>query len=219
MNVIQSRFYAWIVVLVLIWGGSEANPVGPRRRHLDVHHKKPLQTFRPYNVAHRGSSGQIPEETTRAIEEGADFIEADIVASKDGYLICFHDVTLDATTDIANHTEFANRKRTYEVERVNMTGFFVVDFTLEELKSLRVKQRYDFRDQQFNWEYQIITFDEYILIALDANRVVGIYPEIKNPVFINEHVSHSYTWQTLKDNLLYLRNVEAFYSELHNMTV
>jgi len=60
-----------------------------------------------------------------AIEDEADFIEADIVASKDGHLVCFHDVTLDATTDIANWTEFADRKRTYEVERVTMTGFFV----------------------------------------------------------------------------------------------
>lgn len=191
-----SSCYASIIVLVLLWGASEANPVGPRHGQLDARYKKPLQTFRPYNVAHRGSSGQIPEETAaaylRAIEEGADFIEADIVASKDGYLICFHDVTLDATTDVANRTEFAKRKSTYEVERVKKTGFFVVDFTLEELKSLRVKQRYAFRDQQYNWKYTIITFEEYILIALYANRIVGIYPEIKNPVFINEHVKWSY---------------------------
>lgn len=60
----------------------------------------------------------------RAIEEGADFIETDVLSSKDGVLICFHDVTLDDTTDIANHTGFANRKRTYEVQGINMTGFF-----------------------------------------------------------------------------------------------
>lgn len=61
----------------------------------------------------------------RAIEEGADFIETDILSSKDGVLICFHDVTLDETTDIAKYKEFANRKRTYEVQGVNITGFFV----------------------------------------------------------------------------------------------
>jgi glycerophosphoryl diester phosphodiesterase len=61
----------------------------------------------------------------RAIEEGADFIETDILASKDGHLICFHDVTLDATTDIADRAEFAGRRRTYEVERENVTGWFV----------------------------------------------------------------------------------------------
>lgn len=61
----------------------------------------------------------------RAIKEGADFIETDILATKDGKLICFHDVTLDDTTDIANHTEFADRKRTYEVQGENITGWFV----------------------------------------------------------------------------------------------
>ncbi|KAF6165045.1 hypothetical protein GIB67_000629 [Kingdonia uniflora] len=235
--------------------------------------RQPLQTFRPYNIAHRGSNGEIPEETAaaymKAIEEGADFIETDILASKDGVLICFHDVTLDATTDIANHKKFVDRKRTYEVQGENVTGWFIVDFTLEELKSLRVNQRYKFRDQQYNacsllWEefldrgesyfglgvldhwdllrspslesplvlcfdrwlsaidreetlppediilgraawqgqlgkntlsrvlergkFSIITFEEFISIALDAERVVGIYPEIKNPVLINQHV-------------------------------
>ncbi|KAJ4804497.1 Glycerophosphodiester phosphodiesterase [Rhynchospora pubera] len=157
--------------------------------------KQPIQTFRPYNLAHRGACGEIPEETThaylRAIEIGADFIEADILASKDGQLVCFHDVTLDDTTDINNHTEFSDRKRTYEVERVNVTGYFLVDFTLEELKSLKVKQRYSFRDQQYNGKYSIITFEEYITIALNADRTVGIYPEIKNPVHVNEHVKWS----------------------------
>ncbi|KAJ1294603.1 hypothetical protein BS78_01G157600 [Paspalum vaginatum] len=186
-----------IVVLVLLFGGSKANPVpaAPPRSQLDVNHKKPLQTFRPYNIAHRGSNGELPEETEaaylRAIEEGADFIETDILASKDGHLICFHDVTLDDTTNVANRTEFADRKRTYEVQGVNVTGWFVVDFTLKELKSLRVKQRFSFRDQRYNGKYQIITFEEYILIALYADRVVGIYPEIKNPVFINQHVKWS----------------------------
>ena len=60
----------------------------------------------------------------RAIEEGADFIETDILSSKDGVLICFHDVTLDETTDVTKYKEFANRKRTYEVQGVNTTGFF-----------------------------------------------------------------------------------------------
>ncbi|KAK4587971.1 hypothetical protein RGQ29_019104 [Quercus rubra] len=129
----------------------------------------------------------------RAIEEGADFIEADILATKDGALICSHDVTLDLDnrTNIANFSQFADRKRTYEVQGVNMTGWFVVDFTLEELKLLRVNQRFSFRDQQYNGKFPIITFEEYISIALNAKRAVGIYPEIKNPVFINKHVRWS----------------------------
>ncbi|KAK6925117.1 Glycerophosphodiester phosphodiesterase domain [Dillenia turbinata] len=180
-----------IIVLLLITG-SAARPFFPLPSKDTEDHRQPLQTSRPYNIAHRGSNGEIPEETAaaymRAIEEGADFIETDILSSKDGVLICFHDVTLDATTNIADFKQFANRKTTYEVQGVNMTGWFIVDFTLEELKLLRVNQRYPFRDQQYNGKFQIITFEEYIAIALDAPRVVGIYPEIKNPVFINQHV-------------------------------
>jgi glycerophosphoryl diester phosphodiesterase len=170
-----------------------ARPLFPLPSKTKNEEKRPMQTFRPYNIAHRGSNGEIPEETAaaylRAIEEGADFIETDILASKDGALICFHDVTLDETTDVAKHKEFANRRRTYEVEWFNVTGWFVVDFTLDELKTLKVKQRYSFRDQQYNGMFSIITFEEFISIALDAERTVGIYPEIKDPVFINKHVS------------------------------
>ncbi|KAF8021395.1 hypothetical protein BT93_G1742 [Corymbia citriodora subsp. variegata] len=157
--------------------------------------KQPLQTFRAYNVAHRGSNGEFPEETApaymRAIDEGADFIETDIQATKDGILVCNHDVTLDGTTDVADHKEFADRRTTYEVQWVNTTGWFVVDFTLAELKTLQAKQRYDFRDQQYNGKFPPITFEEFISIALDAKRTVGIYPEIKNPVFVNKHVKWS----------------------------
>ncbi|XP_058180753.1 glycerophosphodiester phosphodiesterase GDPD6-like isoform X2 [Rhododendron vialii] len=184
---------AFIFLILLV--ECYSRPLYPLPSKTDYKNRQPLQTFRPYNIAHRGSNGEIPEETAaaymRAIEEGADFIETDILSSKDGVLICFHDVTLDDTTDIAEHKEFANRKRTYDVQGVNTTGYFTVDFTLEELKTLRVKQRYPFRDQQYNGKFQIITFEEYISIALDASRIVGIYPEIKNPVLINQHVKWS----------------------------
>ncbi|XP_075663948.1 glycerophosphodiester phosphodiesterase GDPD6-like isoform X3 [Castanea sativa] len=181
------------LILLTVWG-CVGRPLPSKLHDSD---KQPLQTSRPYNIAHRGANGEFPEETAaaymRAIEEGADFIETDILASKDGVLICFHDVTLDLnkSTNIANFSQFADRKRTYEVQGVNMTGWFVVDFTLEELKLLRVNQRFSYRDQQYNGKYPIITFEEYISIALNAERVVGIYPEIKNPVFINKHVKWS----------------------------
>ncbi|KAK3008672.1 hypothetical protein RJ639_014964 [Escallonia herrerae] len=182
-------------IFLLLLVGCSARPLYPLPSRRNDKSKQPIQTFRPFNIAHRGSNGEIPEETAaayrRAIEEGADFIETDILASKDGVLICFHDVTLDDITDIAEHKEFASRKRTYEVQGVNVTGYFVVDFTLQELKSLRVKQRYPFRDQQYNGKFSIITFEEFISIALDAPRVVGIYPEMKNPVFINQRVKWS----------------------------
>ncbi|XP_073124005.1 glycerophosphodiester phosphodiesterase GDPD6 [Henckelia pumila] len=180
---------------LLLIVGCSARALYPLPSRRNDRNRQPLQTFRPYNIAHRGSNGEIPEETAaaymRAIDEGADFIESDILSSKDGVLICFHDVNLDDTTDIAMHKEFSDRKRTYEVQGDNITGYFTVDFTIEELKSLRVKQRYHFRDQQYNGKFPIITFEEFISIALDAPRVVGIYPEIKNPVFINQHVKWS----------------------------
>ncbi|XVF43241.1 hypothetical protein PTKIN_Ptkin02bG0024400 [Pterospermum kingtungense] len=188
----HAGFVPFVVVLLMI-GDCVGRPVHPSEV-ADIH-VKPLQTVRPYNIAHRGSFGEFPEETVaaykRAIEEGADFIETDILASKDGVLICFHDVILDNTTDVADHKQFANRKRSYQVRGVNITGWFVVDFTLEELKLLRVKQRFEFRDQQYNGKFSLITFQEFISLALDANRVIGIYPEIKNPVFINQHVKWS----------------------------
>ncbi|XP_010260099.1 PREDICTED: glycerophosphodiester phosphodiesterase GDPD6-like [Nelumbo nucifera] len=191
--------YRWVLAFVpllflFLIGGYVGRPFYPFpiKSKVADGNRQPLQTFRPYNVAHRGSNGELPEETAaaymRAIEEGADFIETDILASKDGALICFHDVTLDDTTDIADHKEFAYRKRTYEVQGVNVTGWFTVDFTLQELKSLGMKQRYKFRDQQYNGKFSIITFEEFISIALEAPRVVGIYPEIKNPIFINQQV-------------------------------
>jgi len=81
-------------------------------------------------------------------------------------------VTLDDTTDVRKHKEFSDRRRTYEVQGTNVTGWFTVDFTLDEIITLRVKQRYAFRDQSYNWKFAIITFKEYIDIALDAPRVV-----------------------------------------------
>ncbi|KAF8378580.1 hypothetical protein HHK36_029926 [Tetracentron sinense] len=157
-------------LFLLFVGECVGRPFYPLPSKISNSNRQPLQTSRPYNIAHRGSNGEFPEETaasyTRAIDEGADFIETDILASKDGVLICFHDVTLDGTTDISDHKQFANRKRTYEVQGVNMTGWFTGKFS-------------------------IITFEEFISIALDAPRVVGIYPEIKNPVFVNQRVKWS----------------------------
>ncbi|KAI3825625.1 hypothetical protein L1987_07141 [Smallanthus sonchifolius] len=180
-----------IVTFLLLFIGCSARRLYPLPSE-NENTKKPLQTFRPFNVAHRGSNGELPEETgpayLRAIEEGTDFIETDILASKDGVLMCHHDVTLDNTTDIAEHKEFTNRVKTYEVEGENKTGLFIFDFTLKELKTLGAKQSLSFRDQQYNGKFPIITFEEYIQIAISATRVVGIYPEIKNPVLMNQHV-------------------------------
>lgn len=102
----------------------------------------PLQTSRPFNIAHRGSNGELPEETAaayaRAIDEGADFIEADVEATKDGHLVCFHDTTLDDTTDVADHPEFAARRRTLEVQWTNVTGYFISTCTSQYIIPLLI---------------------------------------------------------------------------------
>jgi glycerophosphoryl diester phosphodiesterase len=96
-----------------------------------------MQTSRPFNIAHRGSNGELPEETAVAymcaIDEGADFIEADVTATKDGHLVCFHDMTLDDTTDVADHKEFAARRRTQEVQWANVTGLFISTYLSADL--------------------------------------------------------------------------------------
>ncbi|KAL5197919.1 hypothetical protein ABZP36_001431 [Zizania latifolia] len=180
---------AALLVLWCVAGGGAARAlVGVGGGGRGVETKAPLQTSRPFNIAHRGSNGELPEETAaaymRAIDEGADFIESDVTATKDGRLVCFHDMTLDDTTDVADHPEFAGRRRTLE----KMFSCSAADFTLAELKTLRAKQRWAFRDKSHNGESPNITFDEFIDIALSAERVVGIYPEMKNPVFINKQV-------------------------------
>ncbi|XP_052622585.1 uncharacterized protein LOC111882411 [Lactuca sativa] len=117
-----------IITFLLLFIGCSSRPLYPLPSH-DEKTKMPLQTFRPFNVAHRGSNGELPEETApsylRAIEEGTYFIEMDILVSKDGVLMCHHDVILDDTTDVLEHIQFADRKRTYEVEGANMNGLFM----------------------------------------------------------------------------------------------
>ena len=121
-----------LVAMTVSAGGVAARPlVGDGGAWED---RAPLQTSRPFNIAHRGSNGELPEETAaayvRAIDEGADFIEADIEATKDGHLVCFHDTTLDDTTDVADHPEFAGRRRTLEVQWASVTGYFISTWTV-----------------------------------------------------------------------------------------
>ncbi|KAK2146370.1 hypothetical protein LSH36_613g01025 [Paralvinella palmiformis] len=145
---------------------------------------------RPWIIAHRGSSGVYPEHTIaaykRAIEDGADLIECDLLLTRDRQLVCLHEPYLTSSTNIAQHPEYETRKRKLTIpDHGELDDWFSFDFTLEELKSLRVKQRFSFRDQSFNGIYQIPTFHEYIRVAKEAKRLVGIYPEIKHPELIN----------------------------------
>jgi len=145
-------------------------------------------------IAHRGASGERPEHTLlsyqRAIEQGADFIEPDLVPTKDGVLVARHENNITETTNVADHPEFASRKATKTIDGETMTGWFTEDFTLAELKTLRAKERLPkFRpdNTKFDGQAEIPTLDEVIALAKQASkqtgRTIGIYPETKHPTY------------------------------------
>jgi glycerophosphoryl diester phosphodiesterase len=141
---------------------------------------------RPIVIAHRGFPGRRLEHTRAsyelAIEAGADFIEPDLVVSADGQLVIRHENNLTETTDVADRPQFAGRRRTATVDGETATGWFTEDFTLDELKSLRVTERIpQIRPNNRSLTGEILTFDEALDIALAAG--VGIYPETKHPLY------------------------------------
>jgi glycerophosphoryl diester phosphodiesterase len=144
----------------------------------------------PLVIGHRGASGTLPEHTLEgyklAIEQGADFVEPDLVLSKDGILIARHEPVLDGTTDVASKFP-ASRKSTRNLDGVTTTAYFASDFTLAEIKTMRAIQSNSARSAAFNGLYQIPTLDEVIALvkaeSAKAGRTVGIYPEIKHSVF------------------------------------
>jgi glycerophosphoryl diester phosphodiesterase len=145
----------------------------------------------PIVIAHRGASGYRPEHTLAAyalaIEQGAEFIEPDLVATKDGHLIARHEPLLDATTDVAKRPEFAKRKSTKHLDGKPVTGYFASDFTLEEIKRLRAIQPNPARSKEYNGQYEIPSFEEILeLVGREARalgRSIGLYPETKHPAF------------------------------------
>ncbi len=145
-------------------------------------------------IAHRGASGERPEHTIEsyrlAIEEGADYIEPDLVMTRDGVLIARHENEIGGTTDVAQHPEFASRRRTQIIDGESMTGWFTEDFSLSEIKRLRARERLgNLRPQNlpFDGRFSVPTFDEIMRLVQTANgrpgrnRPVGVYPETKHP--------------------------------------
>lgn len=148
-------------------------------------------------ISHRGASGHRPEHTLGSYELGArvggDFIEIDLVATKDGRLVARHEPEISGTTDVAEHPEFADRRTTRVIDGEEHTGWFTEDFTLDELKTLRATERIpDIRPDNaaHNGEYEIPTLEEIIALAKrltgELGRPIGIYPETKHPAY---HVS------------------------------
>src|SRR3954452_6747135 len=143
---------------------------------------------------HRGASGYRPEHTigsyTLAARMGADFIEPDLVSTKDHVLVIRHDPEIGATTDVAQHPEFASRKTTKTIDYDTITGWFTEDFTLAELKTLRAKERIpDIRQHNTLWNgrYRILTFQEFLdlrtKLERQLHRSIGIIPELKHSTY------------------------------------
>jgi glycerophosphoryl diester phosphodiesterase len=158
----------------------------------------------PIVIGHRGAAGHLPEHTLEgyalAIDIGADFVEPDLVATKDGALIARHEPNLIATTNVKDIAKFASRQRVAIIDGIAETGFFASDFTLAEIKELRAVQAVPTRDQGFNGLYKIPTLREIIALVkrktLDKGRTIGIYPETKHPTY------HKSLGLPLEDRLL-----------------
>lgn len=173
---------ATAAALAACGGGDDAKPAYPT-----------LDGAAPTVIAHRGASGYRPEETLEAyqlaIDMGADVIEPDLVLTRDGVLVARHDVTLSASTNVADHAEFASRRRAGENgdgEAV-AADWFVSDFTLAELKTLRARSPNHAEAKKYNDQFQIASFEEVLQLreaqSKATGRTIGVYPETKNPTY------------------------------------
>ncbi|WP_152590604.1 esterase-like activity of phytase family protein [Nostoc sphaeroides] len=216
-----------------IWIGDE---FGPYLLHFDASGKlleapiatpdqfKTLNGEAPKVIGHRGASGDLPEHTLqayiKAIADGADFIEPDLVVTKDGVLIARHEpalailnadgsVNLSNTTtdvyDIIKYPQFADRKKTVSLDGNTITGWFAEDFTLEEIKTLGAIQRVPFRDQSFNGQFEIPTLAEIIdlvkQVEAQTGKKIGIYPETKHPTYSAEEATYVGTTEKINRNI------------------
>ena len=150
----------------------------------------------PLLIAHRGASGHLPEHTlpayALAVLQGADFIEPDLVATRDGVLVARHENEIGATTDVASHPEFAARRRTQVIDGRVITGWFTEDFTWEELQRLRARERIPAlrpANTRFDGQFGVPSLADILrfLATVNAARAdagrapVGVYPETKHP--------------------------------------
>ncbi len=154
-----------------------------------------LITAAPVTVfGHRGASGHRPEHTLAAydlaIRMGADFIEPDLVSTKDGVLVARHENEISGTTDVADHPELAARRTTKSIDGSDITGWFVEDFTLSELRTLRATERLPHvrpANTTYDGKFGIPTFDEVLAFAraqsVRHGRRIGVAPETKHPTY------------------------------------
>ena len=147
---------------------------------------------KPIVIGHRGAPGHLPEHTLEgyalAIDQGADFIEPDLVISKDGVLFARHENEISATTDVAE--KFPGRSTEKTIDGRVISGWFLEDFTSTEVKTLRARERLPFRDQTHNGRYAIPTLKEIVVLAKrqgrKLGRTIGIYPETKHSTYFRK---------------------------------
>jgi glycerophosphoryl diester phosphodiesterase len=147
-------------------------------------------------IAHRGASGYRPEHTLAAydlaIDLGADYVEPDLVMTRDGVLVARHENEISTTTDVADRPEFAERRTTKVVDGVAVTGWFTEDFTLAELKTLRARERLPAlrpASARYDGRYEVPTLEEVVALvrrkSAALGREVGLYPETKHPTYFD----------------------------------
>ncbi len=162
----------------------------------DAHERHRHHEAEPVVIAHRGASGYRPEHTLEAyrlaIRSGADFIEPDLVSTKDGVLVARHENEIGSTTDVATHPEFASRRTTKVIDGSPITGWFTEDFTVAELKTLRAKERLPQvrpGNTAYDGRFEVPTFEEVLDLARTASRregrTIAVYPETKHPTYFD----------------------------------
>ncbi|MQA81284.1 MAG: glycerophosphodiester phosphodiesterase [Streptosporangiales bacterium] len=164
---------------------DEGGPVAESKEHA-----------KPLVLGHRGAAGYRPEHTRGsydlAARMGADYIEPDLVSTKDHVLVARHENDITATTDVSEHPEFASRKTTKTIDGTEITGWFTEDFTLAELKTLRAKERIpDLRQENtlYDGRYEVLTLQEVFdlreRLERELHRPIGLLPELKHSTYFS----------------------------------
>ena len=202
MRTVLSRRFVAVTASALAVGGAVLVPQVSQTSQVSAGSQTAAQTMtREHDdfvvIGHRGASGYRPEHTLASYElaarMGADYVEPDLVSTKDRVLVTRHEPEIGGTTDVASHPEFADRKKTKQLDGVAVTGWFTEDFTLKELKTLRAKERIPAIRQHntvFDGHYQIPTLQEVIdltkRLSRELGRPIGIYPETKHPTYFQK---------------------------------
>lgn len=211
------------MLLAAIVAAPTAVPAAPAADRITAKPDRPRPAARPIVIGHRGASGYRPEHTLEAyrmaIRMGADYIEPDLVATRDGVLVARHENEISGTTDVATRPEFADRRTTKTIDGVRVTGWFTEDFTLAELRTLRARERVPHLrpgNTAYDGLARIPTFDEVVRLA--KRYGVGVYPETKHPTYFDSiglsleepllEVLRRHGW-TDRDDPVYIQSFET----------